>query len=66
MAFGKRKLPLDSILEDVRWIQSGLTEGDPWEGSVRKTSDYFDLIYDCGVALIQQGNVYVDSCLRKK
>lgn len=53
---------VDSILEDVRWIQSGLAEsGDPWEGSVRKTSDYFDLIYKCAEALIKQGDAYVDS-----
>lgn len=53
---------VDSILEDVRWIQSGLYEGDsPWDGEVRKTSDYFDLIYDCAVALIKSGNAYVDS-----
>jgi glutaminyl-tRNA synthetase len=56
---------VDSILEDVRWIQSGLLGnergGDPWEGSVRKTSDYFDLIYKCAEALIGQGDAYVDS-----
>ena len=54
---------VESILEDVRWIQSGLhAHGDePWEGSVRKTSDYFDLIYDCAEALIKQGDAYVDS-----
>ena len=54
---------VDSILEDVRWIQSGLNEkgSDPWEGSVRKTSDYFDLIYDCAETLIKQDDAYVDS-----
>lgn len=55
---------VDSILDDVRWIQSGLNKegkSDPWEGSVRKTSDYFDLIYKCAEALIQQGDAYVDS-----
>jgi len=55
---------VDSILDDVRWIQSGLKKegkSDPWEGSVRKTSDYFDLIYKCAEALIQQGDAYVDS-----
>ena len=53
---------VDSILEDVQWIQSGLFDGDvPWEGDVRKTSDYFELIYDCAVALIKSGDAYVDS-----
>lgn len=55
---------VESILEDVRWIQSGLYADDedaPWAGSVRKTSDYFDFIYDCAEALIQQGDAYVDS-----
>jgi glutaminyl-tRNA synthetase len=54
---------VDSILQDVRWIQSGLSNGstDPWKGNVRKTSDYFGLIYDCAEALIKQGDAYVDS-----
>ena len=53
---------VESILEDVKWIQSGLYDADaPWEGSVRKTSAYFDVIYDCVEALIEQGDAYVDS-----
>lgn len=61
---------VQSILEDVLWIQEGLYDhqgtsasasATPWEGKVRKTSDYFDLIYDCAVALIQSGDAYVDS-----
>lgn len=54
---------VDSILEDVKWIQSGLYDGQstPWDGGVRKTSDYFDLIYDSAVALIKSGDAYVDS-----
>ena len=51
-----------SILKDVKWIQSGLFEGQvPWDGPVRKTSDYFQVIYEAAVALIQQGDAYVDS-----
>mmetsp|Transcript_10705 Transcript_10705/g.16495 ORF Transcript_10705/g.16495 Transcript_10705/m.16495 type:complete len:844 (+) Transcript_10705:69-2600(+) len=53
---------VESILEDVRWIQSGLYEGeDPWSGPVRTTSENFGFIYDCAVALIKQGDAYVDS-----
>ena len=53
---------VESILEDVKWIQSGLHESlEPWDGPVRKTSDYFDVIYDCAEALIKQGDAYVDS-----
>ena len=51
-----------SILEDVRWILSGLFDGDaPWDGEVRKTSSYFDDIHACAEYLIQQGDAYVDS-----
>lgn len=68
---------IDSILEDVRWIQSGTEsfeskgKGDdkefgdendgPWVGKVRKTSDSFDLIYNCAKELIKSGDAYVDS-----
>lgn len=62
---------VESILEDVKWIQSGLYEGEsddktegeatPWEGSVRKTSSYFDTIYECAEALILKGDAYVES-----
>eukprot|EP00980_Cylindrotheca_fusiformis_P029155 scaffold22740_cov139-Cylindrotheca_fusiformis.AAC.9 len=51
-----------SILEDVKWIQAGLFEGAaPWDGHVKKTSDYFDVIYECAEALIKSGDAYVDS-----
>lgn len=58
---------VESILEDVKWIQSGLYEHDgnnaeqPWEGDVRKTSSYFDTIYQAAEALIQSGDAYVES-----
>lgn len=54
---------VSSILEDVQWIQSGLVEPGkkPWSGNVRKTSDYFEHIYDCAVSLIKSDNAYVDS-----
>ena len=62
---------VQSILEDVRWIQQGMEpfegapeqEGEdvgPWFGRVRKTSDYFQLIYDAAVYLIETGEAYVD------
>ncbi|KAL3920245.1 MAG: hypothetical protein SGILL_003355, partial [Bacillariaceae sp.] len=54
---------VESILEDVQWIQSGLYDNTqmPWEGEVRKTSSYFDTIYEAAEALIQSGDAYVDS-----
>lgn len=66
---------VDSILEDVRWIQSRTqpfenalppdtedpSNNGPWHGTVRKTSNYFELIYDCTVALLKSGDAYVDS-----
>mmetsp|Transcript_51 Transcript_51/g.243 ORF Transcript_51/g.243 Transcript_51/m.243 type:complete len:855 (-) Transcript_51:137-2701(-) len=53
---------VNSILEDVKWIQQGLFDDEkPWEGEVRKTSSYFDTIYDCAVALIKSGDAYIDS-----
>ena len=53
---------VESILEDVKWIQSGLSDSEePWDGPVRKTSGYFDIIYECVEALIEQGDAYVDS-----
>ena len=54
---------MESILEDVEWIQSGLYDNadKPWEGDVRKTSSYFDTIYECAEALIKSGDAYVDS-----
>jgi len=68
---------VDSILEDVRWVQSSISSSsstssstssninnvnDPWFGPVRKTSDYFETIYKSAIHLIQSGNAYVESC----
>lgn len=68
---------VDSILEDVRWVQSSMSSSsssssstssninnvnDPWFGPVRKTSDYFETIYKSAIHLIQSGNAYVESC----
>ncbi|EED96383.1 tRNA synthetase, partial [Thalassiosira pseudonana CCMP1335] len=50
---------VQSILEDVRWIQQGENVG-PWFGDVRKTSDYFQLIYDAAIYLIENGEAFVD------
>lgn len=66
---------IDSILEDVRWIQSGTEpfqhapppddkypqNNGPWYGPVYKTSDSFQIIYDSAVELIKSGDAYVDS-----
>ena len=65
---------IDSILEDVRWIQSGTEafldapfdnenaeNNGPWFGKVHKTSDNFQLIYECTKELIKSGDAYVDS-----
>ena len=33
----------------------------PWNGCVRKTSSYFDIIYESAIALIKSGDAYVES-----
>ena len=62
---------VNSILEDVSWLMSDTltSSGDtppsetspPWDGPVRHSSDYFDLLYDCAVHLVKEGKAYVDS-----
>jgi glutamyl/glutaminyl-tRNA synthetase len=65
---------IDSILEDVRWIQSGEESfvgspiddehpenNGPWFGKVHKTSDSFQLMFECARELIKSGDAYVDS-----
>ena len=46
---------VESILEDVRWL------GFDWSEHLYYASDYFDQLYEYAVALIRQGDAYVDS-----
>ena len=54
---------VNSIMEDVRWLNAeGDGTGDmptPWEGPVRHTSDYFELLHECAVHLIRSGDACV-------
>lgn len=43
-----------AIQEDVRWL------GFHWDGNEKWASDYFEVLYDYAVVLIQQGKAYVD------
>lgn len=57
---------VQSIIEDVNWIQSDLgfldeDKGTAWSGEICYTSNYFEDIYDCAVSLIRSGDAYVDS-----
>lgn len=45
---------IDSIQADVHWL------GFDWEGEVRFTSSYFDILYDYALHLIDKGLAYVD------
>ncbi|KAL7548840.1 hypothetical protein ACHAWF_012101 [Thalassiosira exigua] len=40
--------------------KEGEEDAGPWAGGVRKTSDYFELIHDCAVRLIETGEAFVD------
>jgi len=46
---------VDSITNDVRWL------GFDWEDRLYFASDYFEQMYEYAVALVRQGNAYVDS-----
>jgi glutamyl/glutaminyl-tRNA synthetase len=52
---------IDSIKEDVEWILDDKTQSPPWDGDVRKTSDYFGAIYKCALSLVESGDAYVES-----
>ena len=47
---------VESIKEDVTWLMSpsGAETEAPWDGPVRHTSDYFELIYDAALYLVNQ------------
>jgi len=45
---------VDSIMEDVRWL------GFDWDKRLYYASDYFDLLYEFAVNLINAGKAYVD------
>ncbi len=44
---------VDSIMEDIKWL------GFEWD-NVYYASDYFPIIYDCAIKLINKGLAYVD------
>ena len=46
---------VESIQEDVLWL------GFDWQDHLHFTSDYFDQLHDCAIALIRAGKAYVDS-----
>ncbi|MGM0402755.1 MAG: glutamine--tRNA ligase/YqeY domain fusion protein [Thermodesulfobacteriota bacterium] len=46
---------VESIKEDVRWL------GFDWEDHLYYTSDYFDMLYQSAIQLIEKGKAYVDS-----
>ncbi len=45
----------DSIAESIRWL------GFDWHEHLYHASDYFEILYDCAVALIRNNLAYVDS-----
>ena len=44
---------VESIKSDIQWL------GADWEDRLFFASDYFDIMYDCAVKLIQKGKAYV-------
>lgn len=44
---------VDAIIEDIKWLGFKIDH-------IYYASDYFDIIYDCAVKLIQMGKAYVD------
>ncbi|MEG0155460.1 MAG: glutamine--tRNA ligase/YqeY domain fusion protein [Lachnospiraceae bacterium] len=44
---------VDSILEDIKWL------GADWKDHLYFASDYFGMMYECAVKLIQKGKAYV-------
>ncbi len=44
---------VESILADVRWL------GADWKENLFFASDYFDVMYECAVKLIQKGKAFV-------
>jgi glutaminyl-tRNA synthetase len=46
---------VEAIKRDIRWL------GFDWEDREYYASDYFERMYACAVALIEQGQAYVDS-----
>lgn len=45
---------VESIKRDVNWL------GFEWDGEVRYSSDYFDMVYQYAIELINKGLAYVD------
>ena len=48
-------------LKDVPNTTVDKYDKGPWSGHVRKTSSYFDIIYESAIALIKNGDAYVES-----
>ncbi len=46
---------VESIKKDVRWL------GFDWEEHLYYTSDYFEMLYQSAIQLIEKGKAYVDS-----